>query len=94
MSDLREKILKSPLVTGGEAFCASDIVGRCKGSSAETKAILEDLVRERFLISDIRSDKRIYCKRTVGHPLLNRPLANYMPPRPAGKEHMNPWVRI
>jgi predicted transcriptional regulator len=94
MNDRTEKVMQSTLYKSGDEFKLSDMCGRIQLSARNTKAILDDMVKENLLIVDASGKNPSYQRTDNSKTFVSKPWVNYVPPKPANQKFSNPWVTM
>ena len=89
-----EKVMQSTLYKSGDEFKLSDMCGRIQLSARNTKAILDDMVKESLLLVEDSGKNPSYQRPTHSKTFVSKPWVNYVPPRPANQKFSNPWVTM
>ena len=77
---MEEQIMNMDLVKGGDDFTASEMASRLKVTTRCAKVLLDGLVIDHRLVSDVRKSYTVFRLRVT--PFINTlRLANYTPPR-------------
>lgn len=92
MSTRTEKIMQSMLYQSGSAFKLSDICGRVHLSARNTKAVLDDMVKDSLLIVDESQKTPTYRRPARSNDLVSKKWVSFIPPKPANQQYLNPWT--
>jgi len=92
--EAKRQVLASSVYESGDSFTASMFVTRCDLNVKQMRFVLEELVAEGLLVYEIINERHTFKKPKARTGIMDRKLTNYVPPKPAKYQHLNPWISI